>query len=71
MVALRRLEAELIRPSWTADATWGKRRNHVYPKEELPLEWDHLIKGGPSGFENAEPVVIRPIPAHGLEVLGV
>jgi hypothetical protein len=71
MVALRRLEAELIRPSWTADETWGQMRNHVYPKEEFPLEWNHLIKGGPSGFENAEPVVIKPIPAHGLEVLGV
>jgi len=30
-----------------------------------------LIKGGPSGFEAAEPVVVKPILAHQLEVLGV
>lgn len=60
MVALRRLEAELVRPSWT-----------TFPEKKFPLEWYGLIKGSPSGFEDAEPVVVKPIPGHELEVLGV
>jgi hypothetical protein len=61
MVALRRLEAELTRPSWTATNTEKKFR----------LEWFRLVKPTPSGFANAQPIVVKPIPAHELEVLAV
>jgi hypothetical protein len=50
MVVLRRLEAELIRPSWT-----------TFPEKKFPLEWYGLIGGSPRGFGDAEPVVAKPI----------
>src|SRR6266705_86128 len=41
MVALRRLEAKLTRPSWVVGTA-------TYPQGDFPLEWYRLIKGGPN-----------------------
>jgi hypothetical protein len=61
VVALRRLEAELTRPSCTA----------TNKEKKFRLEWFRLIQPTPTGFADADPIVIKPVPAHALEVLSV
>lgn len=61
IVVLRRLEADLIRPSFSA----------MYPKKSFTLVWRRFIKGNPSGFEHTEGVFAKPVPPHESDVLGV
>jgi len=61
MAVLRRLEADLIRPSWRAD----------HPTKAFTLEWSVFIKDNPSGHESGGPVFVKAVPSHELDVLGV
>ena len=61
MAVLRSVEANLIRPSFTA----------AYPTKTFTLVWRRFIKGNPSGFEHTEGVFAKPVPPHESDVLGV
>lgn len=61
MAVLRRLEAKLIRPEFSA----------AYPQRTFDLEWRRFIKGSPAGFEATEPVYVKAVKPNDSVVLAI
>ena len=61
MAALRRVEASLTRPNFTA----------AYPQKTFELVWRRFIKGSPAGFEQTEPVHVKAVKAKDTVVLAI
>lgn len=61
MAALRRLDATLVRPTFSA----------VYPQKTFTLVWRRFIKGSPAGFEQTEPVFVKAVTPKDSLVLSV
>ena len=66
MAVLRRLEGSLIRPESRAI-----RFIPEFPQKTFALVWRHFIKGSPSGFEQTEPVFVKPVTPENPVVLAV